>query len=155
MIKIFIRTILYMSFSVFFAYIGVRCNAEVLKTLFTVLGIVFSISMSLLLSFNLSKILNTSIRKSIRKEITHTRTMLLMDFVLSTLFLVVALLWNPDSIRYEIGSWLVIDIELIALLCIVVSLFYEIYNFGCIHKLHGDIEDAVIAEEIGKNNNAH
>ena len=77
--------------------------------------------------------------------------MLLMDFVLSTLFLVVALLWNPDSIRYEIGSWLVIDIELIALLCIVVSLFYEIYNFGCIHKLHGDIEDAVIAEVIGKN----
>lgn len=153
--KILIRTILSMAFSVFFADIGVRGNAEVLKTLFTVLGIVFSISMSLLLSFNLSKILNTSIRKSIRKEITHTRTMLLMDFVLSTLFLVVALLWNPDSIRYEIGSWLVIDIELIALLCIGVSLFYEIYNFGCIHKLHGDIEDAVIAEEIGKNNNAY
>ena len=65
--KILIRTILSMAFSVLLADVGVRGNAEVLKTLFTVLGIVFSISMSLLLSFNLSKILNTSIRKSIRR----------------------------------------------------------------------------------------
>lgn len=150
--KILIRTILSMAFSVLLADAGVRGNAEVLKTLFTVLGIVFSISMSLLLSFNLSKILNTSVRKSIRREIAHTRMMLLIDFVLSTLFLVVSLLWNPDSIRYEIRSWLVIDIELIGLLCIGFSLFYEIYNFSCIHKLHGDIEDAVIAEELEKIN---
>mgnify|MGYP000898013716 FL=1 len=148
--KILIRTILSMAFSIFLADAGVRGNAEVLKTLFTVLGISFSISMSLLLSFDLSKILNSPVRKSIRREITHTRTMLLIDFVLSTLFLVVALLWNPDCIRYEICSWLVIDIELITLLCIGFSLFYEIYNFSCIHKLHGDIEDAVIAEESGK-----
>lgn len=150
--KILIRTILSMAFSVFLADIGVRGNAEVLKTLFTVLGIVFSISMSLLLSFNLSKILNAPIRKSIRREIAHTRMLLLNDFVLSTLFLVVALIWNPHCIRYEIHSWFVIDVELIALLCIGFSLFYEIYNFGCIHKLHGDIEDAIIAEKVGKNN---
>lgn len=141
-----------MAFSIFLADAGVRGNAEVLKALFTVLGIVFSISMSLLLSFDLSKILNSPVRKSIRREIAHTRTMLLIDFVLSTLFLVVALLWNPDSIRYDICSWLVIDIELITLLCIGFSLFYELYNFSCIHKLHGDIEDAVIAEKSEKKN---
>lgn len=141
-----------MVLSVFLANVGVKGNTEVLKTLFTVQGIVFSISMSLLLSFNLSKILNKSIRISIRREILNTRTMLLIDFVSSTFFLVVALLWKPDCIRYELCSWLVLDIDLIALLCVGQSLFYEIYNFGCIHKLHSDIEDAVIAEEFRKNN---
>lgn len=148
--KIVIRTIISIILAIILADIGIKGNAEVLKTLFTVLGIVFSISMSLLLSFNLSKILNSPVRKSIRREVTHTRTMLLIDFVLSTLFLVVALLWNSKSIRYEKHSWFVIDIELIALLCIGLSLFYEIYNFSCIHKLHIDIGDAVINEEINK-----
>lgn len=129
---------------------GIKGNEEVLKTLFTVLGIVFSISMSLLLSFNLSKILNSPIRKAIRLEITHTGKMLLFDFILSTFFLVVALLWDANNIRYAIHHCLVIDVRLIALLCIALSLFYEIYNFNCIHKLRSDIEDAVINEEINK-----
>lgn len=145
-----IRIILSFAIAILLADAGVKGNAEVLKTMFTVLGIVFSISMSLLLSFNLSKILNSSIRKSLRYEIIHTRKMLLIDFVLSTVFLVIALLWNPESIRYVFYPWLVIDVELTALLCIGLSLFYEIYNFSCIHKLHCDIEDAVIAEEIDK-----
>lgn len=144
MIRILISFVL----AVTIADMGVKGNAEVLKTMFTVLGIVFSISMSLLLSFNLTKVLNSSVRKSLRLEITYTRKMLLWDFVLSTVFLVVALIWSPSYIRIKIEPWLCIDVELIALVVIGISLLYEIYNFNLIHKLHSDIEDAVIEEEI-------
>ena len=51
--------------AILLAIAGVNGNAIVLQTLFTVLGIVFSISMSLLVSFSLTKILNNKIRDSL------------------------------------------------------------------------------------------
>ena len=148
--KLLIRNMLSLLFAIILGCLGVKGNAEVLKTLFTVLGIVFSISMSLLVSFNLTKILNSGIRKQLRWEISYTRNNLLKDFVVSTLLLVVALTWNEENIRYVFYGWLKVDIELIALICIGFSLIYEIYNFNAIHKLHSDIEDAIIDEETKK-----
>ena len=130
---------------------GVHGNAVVLQTLFTVLGIVFSISMSLLVSFSISKILNKKLRGSIRIAITNNRNSLLLDFGAATIALVVALVWDEDylNMRYK---WVTLDIMLIALSVIASSLIFEIYNFRKLHKLHTDIEDAIIAEEISKTN---
>lgn len=52
--------------------------------------------------------------------------------------------------RYTFGDWGVIDILLIAVVLVAISLIYEIYNFRKLHKLHTDIEDAVIEEETTK-----
>ena len=52
--KLLIRNMLSLLFAIILGCLGVKGNAEVLKTLFTVLGIVFSISMSLVVSFNLN-----------------------------------------------------------------------------------------------------
>lgn len=90
-------------------------------------------------------------RKSLRSSITHTRNMLLLDFGVSTLVLVVALIWKEDCMRYFYRNLCIVDIMLIAVLLVAVSLIYEIYNFRKLHKLHTDIEDAVIAEEVAKN----
>lgn len=130
---------------------GVSGNAAVLQTLFTVLGIVFSISMSLLVSFSLSKILNKKIRMKLRAAITTIRNNLLLDFGIATLALVIALIWNEDYLRLSF-NWFSIDIMLIAVALVAASLVYEIYNFRKLHKLHTDIEDAVIAEETSKAN---
>lgn len=150
MVKLIIRIFIAMVVALLLAIVNVSGNAAVLQTLFTVLGIVFSISMSLLVSFNLSEILNKSMRQSLRTSIEHVRNMLLLDFGVSTISLVTALIWKEDSFRYELKSWLVIDVMLIAVILVAVSLIYEIYNFRKLHKLHCDIEDAVIEEISGR-----
>lgn len=152
MIKLVARVFASVIIAFILTVIGVNGNAAVLQTLFTVLGIVFSISMSLLVSFNLSKILNSKMRKNLRISITHVRNMLLLDFGLSIIVLVAALIWREDCTRYFWGATCIIDIMLTAGVLVAMSLIYEIYNFRKLHKLHTDIEDAVIAEEIEKAN---
>ena len=152
MIKLVARILIAAIIATLLAVIGVNGNAAVLQTLFTVLGIVFSISMSLLVSFSLSKILNKKMRKGLRSSITHARNMLLLDFGVSTFGFVVALIWKGDCIRYVFCDWLIIDVMLIAVVLVATSLIYEIYNFRKLHKLHTDIEDAIIAEEVVKAN---
>lgn len=152
MTKLTLRIIVAVAVSMFLAMAGVSGNAIVLQTLFTVLGIVFSISMSLLVSFSLSKILNREIRTSLRLSIIYVRNMLLLDFGVSTFVLAVALMWNVEHLRYTFGDWGIIDIMLISVALVSTSLIYEIYNFRELHRLHTDIEDAVIAEEIGNVN---
>lgn len=135
--------------AILLATAGVKGNAAVLQTLFTVLGIVFSISMSLLVSFNLSKILNKKIRKELRYGIFRTRNTLLYDFGLSTIISAVVLTWDEDCLRYNVEG-IVIDITLIGVALVAASLIFEIYNFRQLHKLHTKIEDAVIEEETNK-----
>ncbi len=126
---------------------GVNGNAIVLQTLFTVLGIVFSISMSVLISFSLTRILNKKIRASLRESMVHTRNMLLVDFSVSTIVAIISLIWDK-TVRYTILNYIVIDVMLIGILFITFSLFYEMYTFRMLYKLHTDIEDAIIEEEI-------
>lgn len=147
MTKLIIRILFAMGVALLLSIVGVSGNEDVLQTLFTVLGIVFSISMSLLVSFNLSNILNKDMRRSLRNSIVHVRNMMLMDFGVATISLVTALIWQKDSLRYTITDWLVVDIMLIAAMFVAMSLIYEIYNFRKLHKLHCDIEDAVIEEK--------
>lgn len=152
MTKLILRIIIAVAIATILAIAGVSGNAAVLQTLFTVLGIVFSISMSLLVSFSLSKILNKQMRMTLRSSITHVRNMLLLDFGVATFVLVVALIWNEKHLRYTFSCWGVIDIMLTAVVLVATSLIYEIYNFSKLHKLHTDIEDAVITEETNKAN---
>lgn len=150
MFRLLTRILISFGVAAILAFIGIKGNATVLQTLFTVLGIVFSISMSLLVSFSLSKILNIKIRNNIRYKITHTCNMLLFDFGVSTTVLVIALLWKENSLQYEISSWCIIDIMLTSVVIVAMSLVYEIYNFRKLHKLHTDIEDALISEEMSR-----
>lgn len=146
MVKLFIRLIIAAVVSLLLATIGVRGNSVVVQTLFTVLGIVFSIAMSLLVSFGLSEILNKGVRVQLRASISKMRNCLLLDFCISTLILVASLLWDGSRLVYEI-CWLRIDIMLFAVCVIAMSLLYEIYNFRRIHNLHTDIEDAIVKEK--------
>lgn len=146
MVKLVVRILIALALSTGLATIGVSGNASVLQTLFTVLGIVFSVSMSLLVSFSLYKILNSRIRKSLRVSITQTRNRLLLDFGVSSIVLVIALIWNTEHLRYVFG-WFTIDVLLVSLIIVGMSLVYEIYNFRKIHALNAEIEDAIIVEE--------
>lgn len=145
--RIFLRIFIAFIIAVAISSLGVVGNSSVLQTLFTVLGIVFSISMSLLVSFNLTKVLNTEIRKDLRQRIANTRNTLLVDFIVSTLALVTALIWDSRYISYLLWGWCHINVYMVATAIISISLFFEIYNFRRLHALNTDIEDAVITEE--------
>lgn len=145
--KLIIRVLIAFLLGVLLSSLNIHGNNEVLQTLFTVLGIVFSISMSLLVSFNLSKIRNPEVRKLLRHEISVTRNRLLSDFVVSTTFLVIALLWKDGGQSYSIAATVKLNIATIATVIIVVSLLYEIYNFRKLHSLNSEIEDEIIKEE--------
>ena len=149
MSRLIVRMAAALLFAVLLASSGVRGNAAVLQTLFTVLGIVFSISMSLLVSFSLEKILNKKMRDSLRSSIARVRSMLLADFSAATLASLVALTWESSSYRYSLKG-AVLDVMLAGTMLVAASLAHEIYNFGKLHKLHTDIEDAVIEEEAAK-----
>lgn len=149
MVKLIVRILAAAIIALLLASCGVRGNNSVLQTLFTVLGIVFSISMSLIVSFNLSKILNKSIRRRLRSSIIHTRNMLLMDFGVSTICLVFSLIWDNTNLIYHF-NYFSLDIMLFGVSIVATSLIYEIFNFRKLHKLHTDIEDAVLIEESNK-----
>ena len=146
--KIIIRILIAFILAIAISSLGVRGNTNVLQTLFTVLGIVFSISMSLLVSFNLSKVLNQDIRKELRQRIANTRNFLLVDFIVSTVTLVTALIWTDTQINYTLWHWCDINVYMSATVIVAISLFYEIYNFRHLHTLNTNIEDAVIQEEM-------
>ena len=147
MVKLIFRIIVAILVALLLAIIGVYGNATVLQTLFTVLGIVFSISMSLLVSFSLSKILNNKTRSGI----AHIRNMLLLDFAIATIAIAVALIWDEDYLRVTY-KFVTIDVMLMSIALVLNSLLYEIYNFQKLHKLHTNIEDEIIKEEINKSN---
>lgn len=145
--KMAIRVLIAFILAVVISSLGVTGNSSVLQTLFTVLGIVFSISMSLLVSFNLTKVLNAEIRKDIRRRIVNARNMLIIDFIVATLALVIALIWNTKNLTYTLWGWCDIDVYMVATTIVVMSLFFEVYNFRRLHTLNTDVEDAVIKEE--------
>lgn len=149
MISIAFRVIMAVIVASLLTFLGVRGNAVVLQTLFTVLGIVFSISMSQLVSLSLSKVLNREARVALRSAITRMRNILLLDFCLSTVAFAAALTWGDGSL-ITTHDYAIIDIMLTAVILVAVSLLYEVYSFQKLHKLHMDIEDAVIAEEVAK-----
>lgn len=120
-----------------------QISEGLIQALFTVLGIVFSIAMGLLVSFNLSSVLNDDFRKSIRTSIESTRNWLLVDFAFSTLAFSVGTIYS----KYQICvRGFCIRCEIVCISVIVISLIYEIYNFGLINKLRIDIEERIIKE---------
>lgn len=82
-----------------------------------------------------------------RASMVHTRNMLLGDFSVSTIVTIISLIWDKN-LRYAFLKYVVVDVMLIGIMLITFSLFYEIYTFRMLYKLHTDIEDAIIEEEI-------
>lgn len=148
MYRLFLRIILAVLFSLFLSACNLRGEVNVLQTLFTVLGIVFSISMSLLVSFDLSKVLNISARKKIREAIEYTRKCLMRDFAISSILFGMGMFMPSLSFRiYKGFSFYAV---LVAICVVAVSLAYEVYNFNKIHNLHIDIEESILSEDTSK-----
>jgi len=133
--------------SVILSSFDVRANVGLTQTLFTILGIVFSIAMSLLVSFNLSQILNKRIRLKIRQAISTSMRMLVIDFIVSCVIFALALIISCSPINIWHFKF---DISIFGMCVISISLLYEVYNFRRIHQLNVEIEEQVLKEIASK-----
>ena len=146
MAKLIIRILIGLCSSIGFSKFGVKGDVNIMQTLFTILGIVFSIVMSLLVTFDLSEILNAKIRKRIRTSINETMHNFVADFVVAAfVFLLVAVIFKSIE-PIEVHGF-TIDLKLAGIIITIFSLGYEVYNFGKIHKLKIDIEEQVLTEK--------
>lgn len=142
-----LRYVVVLLISIPLSFFGIKGNAMAVQSLFTVLGITFSISMSLIISFDLSQIMNEPFRKRIRTSIQSTRNGLIADFIMSTLLLLLSSLNKVETWELIIGGKVWFHLQTFAICVIVMSIFYEAHNFKNIHNLHEEIADAVIQEK--------
>ena len=63
------------------AFMDIKIGKDVSNTLFTIVGIMFSIGMSIAVTSNTSVVVNRKIRKSIRDEINRIRDLFISCFI--------------------------------------------------------------------------
>lgn len=142
------RLLLAICISILLSSLGLSFSSGLLQSIFTVLGIAFSIAMSLLISIDLSKIFNRSTKKNIKQSIRKTRNHMICDFCISTLALFLASTENLSSKLFNIGFNFILRVDTCAVCIVCVSFIYEIYNFTLIQKLNEEIADRIMDEEI-------
>lgn len=148
--KILCRILIATFASIALTALGVDGSVSILQTLFTVLGIIFSIAMCLLVSFNLSRILNKKVYRTIRESIAHTRKCVLFDFSICSIIFVLTSLEGINDINLVIFQHFKFSASLTAITIMASSLLYEAYNFIQIRHLQEKIEEQIIDEDIAK-----
>ena len=133
------RTILSLLVGIFIAFTINTPRESISDTLFTVLGIVYSIVMSLLITFSTTNIKKTRYRKKIKALIREKIRFTTVDFFLPVLFYTLSCLDNLSLYwikpnHFFIGS-------------IVISLSSLIRVFFDIRKLNDDIEEKIFEEQ--------
>ena len=114
-------------------------KGSISDTLFTVLGIVYSIVMSLLITFPTSGIKNTEHRKEVKKLINKKISLTTVDFFIPVLFyLSIYIEKLPGSFVEPIHCFIG---------AIVVSLVSLTRVFFYIRKLNDDIEEKIFEEQ--------
>lgn len=120
-------------------YTSISIQSEVLSTLYTVAGVIFSVGMSLTISPKTDSVTNDSMKKNIRISYIRIRNLFMYFFCLDTiLFIMAEGLFFPKLTAF------------FSLSCgffLLFSVAYYIYNFISLQKLGEQIEDQVHKEK--------
>lgn len=147
--KIGVKSAMAFIIAIILSSFGIAGSDAVLQSLFTVIGISYSVSVSILISFDLSKILNKKIRKNIRRELHHVLRTITSDFIISVLFFIIGIYLKENyTIVFTIFR---LNFSMLAITVVTFSLFYELYNFILIQKLKDDLSDKISEEENQSN----
>jgi cation transport ATPase len=146
--KLLIRLFLATISAIALASCGLKGNNAILQSLFTVLGIAFSISVSILISFDLSKVYNKKIRNAIRERSRNILLAIMLDFIIAAIASVCGLIMDDKNI--PLPYHLQLNMSLTASMIVLFSLIYELYNFRQMQKLKDDLTDRIMDEEINK-----
>lgn len=121
------------------AYTGLSVPGEVLGTLYTVAGVIFSVGMSIAISPKTDGVTNERMRSVIRSSYLRIRNSFMYIFGIGTILFIVAEVWTIKKLP---AFW-----DVLCTLFLLISVVYYIYNFTQLQKLGGQIEDQVIKEK--------
>lgn len=112
--------------------------SSLLDTLYTVLGISFSLSVSHTLGVDFSQIQNTNLRKRLMKNSRKLFASVVFMFVLATISFVLSSLFNEHNVKIQ---WF--NLDCFALSMLLLSLAYTSINFLETARLKNEIIDRV------------
>lgn len=118
---------------------------SVMEALYSISGIMFSISMSLIVTFNTSEIINKKIRNRIVSSLKTSRNKHIF------LFLLVSVCYIASSFLevLHINMWKEISFNsyFLALTYLILSIIYYIQSFISIQKFREDLDNQIIKEK--------
>lgn len=120
------------------AKVKIIVNNDVMMTLYTVSGIMFSIGLGLVVSFNLSEVKNPNYLRKIRINIKKVRDSFICSFICLTIFFVIIQCLDEFNLFF-----LFFNSRIFVAMTLLHSIVYYIYNFLSIQKLNDDILDKI------------
>lgn len=145
--KHLVITVLLLVITVAVTKFDITIAPELLSTLFTVNGIMFSIGLGLIASFNMSGIKNKAYITSIRSNIKKVRNLFMLLFSFSACSFIISLLAKQPIMMTVRTFDLALNLSVFSVLVIIYTTIYFIINFLAIQKLNDDIFDRLIDEK--------
>ena len=121
-------------------------DKEVIGTLFTVVGVIFSVGMSLIISVSSTGVKNKDARIIFRSQLSQIRTRFIIVFVLLSLFFILLPkdgstelidLWKIKSVTIKLSS------NIFQVSCLLLSILYYIVNFYSIQSSLYALQDRI------------
>lgn len=121
-------------------------DKEVIGTLFTVVGVIFSVGMSLIISVSSTGVKNKDARIIFRSQLSQIRTRFIIVFVLLSLFFILLPkdgstelidLWKIKNVTIKLSS------NIFQVSCLLLSILYYIVNFYSIQSSLYDLQDRI------------
>lgn len=128
----------------------VHLDTFFVSTLYTVVGIMFSIGLSLVVTFNIGNVKNPSYIRHIRNNIRKIRNNFILYFLSSTICYITNY-YIEELLKKQVTKYFVLfhikasniqfDFSLLASIVILYSIAYIIVNFIAMQKLNDELFD--------------
>lgn len=119
----------------------IEIGENVSNTLFTIVGIMFSIGMSIAVTSNTSVVVNRKIRNSLRDEINRIRNLFISCFSIVSFIYVLNIIFTNWTL--EVWGYNIFNLEVCQLIIQLYSIAYFIVNFMSLQNLNNQIGDAM------------
>lgn len=134
--------------SLFFPEYNDEKMGNLVNTIYTISGIMFSIGMGVICAFNPSGIKNENIYSIIENNIFKVRSSFLFYFALSTILVITQTIFHRIAVDFDfIDITIILDAKIFTLVMSIIAIIYYIINFQAIQKLNLDIAKRIIQEE--------
>jgi len=119
------------------------------ETLYTVVGVMFSVGMSLIISVSTSNVHNIEAKKDIRKRMKTVTHNYVISFAVVTFFFI---LFNENCVQQntdfiDIYRWIAIRKTDFITMLSAMSIIYYVVNFMTTQSMNREIEDIVDKEK--------
>lgn len=134
--------------SLFFPEYNDEKMGNLVNTIYTISGIMFSIGMGVICTFNPSGIKNENVYSIIENNIFKVRSSFLFYFALSTILVIAQTIFHRIAVDFDfIDITIILDAKIFTLVMSIIAIIYYIINFQAIQKLNLDIAKRIIQEE--------